>query len=652
MWDRFFKKLTGIPATAVSAALVVTSLILSHFGICSMVDLAWGSVLISGLPLLFNAIKRLISSKGFEKLSPDLLIVIAMTAAIVIGDLFAAGEVAVIMAVGSILENLTLNRTKKGLEQLIALAPEMGRRICDGAEEMIPADQIRKGDILRVVPGETIPVDGVILEGESSVDQSILTGESLPVEKGPGDEVFCGTVNCFGSFDFEAVNVGEDSSLKKMVRLVEEAEAKKAPTARIVDRYAAFMVPASLLIAVLTFLATKDITRSVTVLLVFCPCAMALATPTAIMAAVGQAAKYGAIIKSGEALEAMGKVDTVAFDKTGTLTWGNLAVTDIVSFDDTLNQNEILSLAASAEEKSEHPLGRAVVACAKKRGITLLPSTEFGMTAGQGIFAMIEGQSVLCGKEGCMDDRGIEIAPDEEGVLAGFRACGKAMILTAVNGRVVGLIALSDVIRPTAKTMVEDLAERGVDAVLLTGDHESAAGYFARQAKIETVCAKLLPEEKSIKIQEMQDKGRHVCMVGDGVNDAVALKIADVGIAMGGIGSDVATDSADIVLMSDDISKLPYLKQLSDETVRTIKRSIAISMTINMIALVLSVAGILGPTMGALVHNVGSVLVVLSAGMLYDKKFPESGGEYITGDTYAVHSGRQRHETVNTDNLI
>ncbi len=629
MWNQIFKKLTEIPATAVSAALVVTSLILSHCGIHSLVDLAWGSVLISGLPLLFHAVKRLITGKGFEKLSPDLLIVIAMTAAIVIGDLFAAGEVAVIMAVGSILENMTINRTKKGLTQLIALAPETGRRIRDGgAEEIIPADQIRKGDILRVVPGETIPVDGVILTGESSVDQSILTGESLPVEKGIGDEVFCGTVNCFGSFDFEALNVGEDSSLRKMVRLVEEAEAKKAPTARIVDRYAAFMVPASLIIAILTFLVTKDITRSVTVLLVFCPCAMALATPTAIMAAVGQAAKCGAIIKSGASLEAMGKVDMVAFDKTGTLTWGNLAVSDIVSFDDTLDKRAILSLAASAEGKSEHPLGRAVVACAKEQNMTLLPSTEFSMAAGQGISSVIVGKRVLCGNEGFISERGIEITPDEENVLDEFRACGKAMILAAVNGRVVGLIALSDMIRPAAKTMVENLAQNDVDTVLLTGDHESAAGYFARQAKIGNVCAGLLPQDKSIKIQEMQDDGRHVCMVGDGVNDAVALKTADVGIAMGGIGSDVATDSADIVLMSDDISKLPYLKQLSVETVKTIKRSIAISMTINLIALILSMMGILGPTMGALVHNVGSVLVVLSAGLLYDKKFPAGEAEY------------------------
>ncbi len=625
MENHFLKKLTGIPATAVSAALVIASLILSHFGVRSLVDPAWGSVLISGLPLLFHAAKRLITSRGFEKLSPDLLIVIAMTAAIVIGDLFAAGEVAVIMAVGSILENGTVNRTKAGLTRLISLAPEMGRRIRDGAEEMIPADQIRKGDILRVVPGETIPVDGVIRAGASSVDQSILTGESLPVEKGAGDEVFCGTVNCFGSFDFEAVHVGEDSSLKKMVRLAEEAEAKKAPTARIVDRYAAFMVPASLLIAILTFLVTRDITRSVTVLLVFCPCAMALATPTAIMAAVGQAAKYGAIVKSGEALEALGKVDTAAFDKTGTLTWGNLAVSDIVSFDAAWDQKEVLSLAASAEEKSEHPLGRAVVAYAKGRGIELLPSTEFDMTAGQGIAAVIGGKRVLCGNESFLSARGAEITLEEEDSLAAFRACGKAMIVIAVNGRAVGLIALSDTIRPTAKTMVEHLAEKGVEAVLLTGDHESAAGYFARQAKIKTVCAKLLPEEKSIKIQEMQDRGRHVCMVGDGVNDAVALKMADVGIAMGGIGSDVATDSADIVLMSDDISKLPYLKRLSVETVKTIKRSIALSMTINLIALILSMMGILGPTMGALVHNAGSVLVVLSAGLLYDKKIPENG---------------------------
>ncbi len=618
------KLLSGIPATIVSALFLILSLIFSHRGVKVIIDPAWISVIVSGLPLLYNAVARLIKSRGMAKISPDLLIVIAMSAAVAIGDLFAAGEVAVIMAVGSILEEFTINRAKKGVSGLLSLAPETGRRIRDNEEEIIPVGEIMAGDILRVLPGESIPVDGVIVNGETSIDQSILTGESLPVEKSKGDDVFCGTVNRFGAFDLKAVHVGEDSTLKTMVRLVEEAQERKAPTARMVDRYAAFMVPASLLIAAVTMLLTGDVTRAVTVLLVFCPCALALATPTAVMAAVGQATKNGIIIKSGEALEAMGHVDTIAFDKTGTLTRGRLEVSDIVSFDRMMDKDVILSLTASAEAKSEHPLGKAVIACAKDHGIGYAPSDDFHMTAGKGIMAGIDGRTVICGSERCIRDEGIELSEEAGEVLRAFRDSGKAVILTAIDGQVRGIIALSDIIRPAAGKMVSSLAKKGVKSVLLTGDNERAAGYFAEKAGINGICADLLPEEKSMRIEEMKDAGRTVCMVGDGVNDAVALKSADVGIAMGGAGSDIAADAADIILMSDDISKLPYLKQLSDATICTIRRSITASMAINTAALILSVMGMLGPTAGALVHNVGSCLVVMFAGLLYDMDFADA----------------------------
>ncbi len=617
--DRFNEILRGIPATIVSAVFLAASIIISHRGLYCPIDPAWAAVIISGLPLYITAVKRLICDRGLNRISPDLLISIAMTAAIFIGDLFAAGEVAVIMAIGDILEKMTVNRAKKGVGRLLSLAPATGRLIRGGVEEMVPIEQVKKGDVLRVLPGETIPVDGVIAEGETSIDQSVLTGESLPVDKGPGDSVFCGTVNRFGAFDLRAVNVGEDSSLKKMARLVEEAQEKKAPTARVVDRYAALMVPSSLLIALLTFIVTKDITRSVTVLLVFCPCALALATPTAVMAAIGQATKQGVIIKSGEALEAMGKVDTIAFDKTGTLTFGRLNVSDVVSFDNAYSEDDILSLTASAEGKSEHPLGKAVVEFAKRKKLPLTTSDDFSMTAGRGITAAIKGQHIICGNERCLEDEGITIGRSVKERLEEFRSRGEASIITALNGQVVGLIALSDVIRPTTGTMVSRLSGLGVETVLLTGDNGNAASYFASQAGIKNIYSELLPEEKAGMITELREEGRDVCMVGDGVNDAVALKTANVGVAMGGIGSDIAAEAADIILMSDDISRLPYLKRLSTETVKTIKTGIAASMTINTIALILSMMGILSPTAGALVHNVGSVLVVMFAGLLYDR---------------------------------
>lgn len=353
--------LAGVPMTIVGGVFLVISLVLSLTGNNLPVDPAWVSVIICGIPLLYLSIWRIIHNHGISKVSSALLISIAMIAAIAIGDLFAAGEVAFIMAIGAILEEKTTERAKKGLKKLISLTPQQGRRISNGKEEMIAAEDIKMNDILRVLPGETIPVDGDIIEGTTSVDQSIMTGESLPVDKTVGDGVFCGTINRFGTIDIRASKVGENSSLQKLIRMVEEAENKKAPMARIADKAASWLVPVALLIAIGTFIVTKDIVRAVTVLVVFCPCALVLATPTAIMAAIGQATKHGVIIKSGEALERMGKVDTVAFDKTGTLTNGNLVVKDIYSFDNDIDKSQLLRLTASAESYSEHPLANAIV---------------------------------------------------------------------------------------------------------------------------------------------------------------------------------------------------------------------------------------------------------------------------------------------------
>lgn len=391
-------------------------------------DPAWVTIIISGIPLLYLAIWRIIHNPGISKISSALLICIAMFAAIGIGDLFAAGEVVFIMAIGAILEDMTTNRAKKGLKKLISLAPTQGRRISNGKEEMIPAEEIQYGDVLRVLPGETIPVDGTILSGETSVDQSIMTGESLPVDKGVGETVFCGTINRFGAVDITATKVGEDSSLQKLIRMVQDAEQKKAPMARIADKAASWLVPVALLIAVIAGLTTQDIVRAVTVLVVFCPCALVLATPTAIMAAIGQATKHGVIIKSGEALEKMGRTDTIAFDKTGTLTLGRLEVSDILSFDQALNEKELLSLAASAEAKSEHPLGKAIVASAKEKELPVLESSVFQMTTGKGIYAEVRERKLYCGNEKFLAENGISLDGTIHMELEKLRAQGKASI--------------------------------------------------------------------------------------------------------------------------------------------------------------------------------------------------------------------------------
>ena len=612
--------LAGGPMTAVSGVCLALSLCAPWMNLDLPVDPAWVSVVISGLPLLYLAVWRIIYNPGIRKISSALLITIAMFAALAIGDLFAAGEVAFIMAVGAILEDMTTKRARKGLRQLISLAPVQGRRIRDGREEMIRAEEIRPGDILRVLPGETIPADGRVASGETSVDQSVMTGESLPVDKGVGDEVFCGTLNCFGAIDLEVVREGEDISLRQMIRLVQEAENRQAPMQRIADRCASWLVPAALLIALGAYIAAGNIVTAVTVLVVFCPCALVLATPTAIMAAIGQAAKHGVIIKSGEALENMGKVDVIAFDKTGTLTCGRLAVSDILPLDSSISEEKLLEMAASAELKSEHPLAKAIISFAEEREMILTEPEVFRMMAGRGVYAELSGKKVLCGSERFLEEQGVAADRETRNFLERLRVQGKASLLVAEEGRCIGIIALSDVLRPEADEMIRQLHDMRVRTVLLTGDNRKTAAYFAEQAGITEARAELLPEEKVKSIRELQ-REHHVCMIGDGVNDAPALKTADVSAAMGSMGSDIAVDAADIALMGDDLSRIPYLKRLSDATVKTIKASIGMSMTINFAAIILSVLGMLNPTTGALVHNAGSCFVVLFAALLYDRKF-------------------------------
>ncbi len=618
---KIFDFLTGLPMTIVGGVFLAISLVLLLTDTKVLIDPAWITVLICGLPLLYLALTRLILQKW---VSSALLISIAMVAAITIGELFAAGEVAFIMAIGALLEERAAGRARKGISKLLSLAPQQGRRIIttnnDTTEEIVPVEQIHKGDLLRVLPGETIPVDGKIVYGNTSIDQSIMTGESLPMDKNIGDEVFCGTINRFGSIDIEATKVGEDSSLQKMVDMVKAAENKKAPMERIVDKWATWLVPVALLIAVLAYAFTGDIVRAVTVLVVFCPCALVLATPTSVIAAIGQATKHGVLIKSGEALEIMGKVNSITFDKTGTLTYGNLEVSDVISTLSEMNEDKLLSLTASAELRSEHPLGKAVVNYAKEKGIEAIQPEKFSMIPGKGVIATLNGKEIICGNQALLQENGIE-TDQIASFLKKVREAGKASILVALKGKCIGLVALSDVLRPDAKEMVEKLGEMGTDVILLTGDNKQAASYFAEQAGIKNIYAELLPGQKVEQIEKLQQEGRKVCMIGDGVNDAPALKTADVGVAMGSMGSDIAIEAADIALMGDEISKTPYLKKLSNSTLNTIKFNITLSMAINFIAIGMSVMGWLNPITGALVHNAGSVLVVLNAALLYDRKF-------------------------------
>ena len=617
------EKFESVPATVLSGISLVASLGLRLMGVNLPLYLnpAWIAVIVSGIPLIILAIKRIINNKGISKISSALLISIAMIASIAIGDLFAAGEIAFIMAIGEILEDKTTDRAKRGLKKLMSLAPTTARLITEGGEKIIAAENVKKGDILRILPGETVCVDGEIISGETSIDQSVMTGESLPVDKQVGDSVFCGTINRFGAIDIKASKVGEDSSLSKLIRMVKDAENKKAPMQRIADKSASYLVPVALLLAIISGILRQDIIVAVTMLVVFCPCALVLATPTAIMAAIGQATKHGVIIKSGEALEKMGKVDTVAFDKTGTLTHGNLEVSDILPIKPSLEADELLKLVASAEQKSEHPLAKAVTEYAKHNNTEFLNCDNFKMEAGKGIFAEVGGTPLLCGNEKFITEKGITLNPDTAKLIENLSLCGKAVLIAAAENEILGVVALSDTLKPEAEKMIMNLKKYNTNSVLLTGDRKAAAEHFGKILGITEIKAELLPEEKVVRIEELQNKGKTVCMIGDGVNDAPALKTADVGVAMGTMGSDIAVEAADIALMGDDISKIPYLKRLSNATVGTIKFSISLSLIINILAIVLSFFKILNPTTGALVHNAGSCFVVLIAALLYDRKF-------------------------------
>ena len=582
---------------------------------------SWITVIICGFPLVYLSIRRIVYNKGISKISSALLISMAMFAAIAIGDIFAAGEVAFIMALGALLEEATTERAKKGLKKLISLAPVKGRKIQANKEIMVPVESIQSGDYLRILPGETIPVDGRIINGETTVDQSIMTGESIPVDKTIDDDVFGGTINCFGAIDIIATKVGEDSSIQKMIQLIRNAEQKQAPIQRIADIVASRLVPIALMIACIGYLVTGNIIVGVTVLVVFCPCALVLATPTAVMAAIGQATKHGVIIKSGEILETMGKVDTMAFDKTGTLTRGQLSVQSILAVDTDYSETDILQLAASAEAKSEHPIGKAIVSHAIEQDLEILDTTSFTMFVGKGIIAVIKGRELYCGNERFLEEHNIIVSESIQQAINVYRSEGKVSVIIADREHIIGIITLSDTMRNDVINMISAISSLDMTTVLLTGDSKAAATYIGKKSGVSEIHAELLPGEKVSIIESLQGKHHKVCMVGDGINDAPAMKTADVSIAMGTIGSDIAIETADIALMSDDLSKIPYIKRLSDATIKTIKFSIALSMAINCIAIILSLLEVLTPTTGALVHNVGSCLVVLIAARLYDRKF-------------------------------
>ena len=576
-------------------------------------DPAWVAIVLCGIPILLEAFLGLVTAFDIKA---DLLVSIALVASVCIGEDFAAGEVAFIMQLGALLEDLTVARARAGIEKLVRLTPRTARRITPAGEEIIPAQQVRVGDLLRVLPGETVPVDGVVRSGQTAINQAVMTGESLPVDKGPGDPVSSGTVNQFGSFDMTAEKVGEDSSIQRMIRLVQSADAGKAKIVGLADRWATWIVVIALSAAALTWLITGEVIRAVTILVVFCPCALVLATPTAIMAAIGNATHHGFLVREGDALERLALVGRAAFDKTGTLTMGVPQVTRIISFQPQWPQEKLFAAAAGTEERSEHPLGKAVVRCCRERGLTIPEAADFRMLPGRGVKAVVNGEYLLAGNAALLAEAGVPLTPAAEQAARTCQEEGCTVIYLAAQGEIVGLLALADTLRADAAETVARVRQAGVEPVLLTGDHENAARHIAAQLGITQVQAGCLPEDKLDWISRSQAEGVPVCMVGDGVNDAPALKKAMVGIAMGGVGSDIAVDAADIALVSDDISQLPHLLSLARRMMTTIKINLTFSMALNFVAIALAITGVLNPVVGALVHNAGSVAVIVNSALL------------------------------------
>ncbi|MBS6846240.1 MAG: cation-translocating P-type ATPase [Firmicutes bacterium] len=545
----------------------------------------------------------------------DVLVSLALIASVCIGEIFAAGEVAFIMQLGGLLEELTVAKARAGIEKLVHLTPQTARVISGGEERVIPAEQVRVGDVLRVLPGESIPVDGVIVSGQTAINQAVMTGESLPVDKAAGDEVSSGTVNQFGAFTMRATKVGEDSSIQRMIRLVQSADAGKAKIVGFADRFATWVVVIALTAAALTWLLSGEIIRAVTILVVFCPCALVLATPTAIMAAIGNATKHGFLVREGDALERLAGAKVLAFDKTGTLTCGTPELTQISCAQNADSTEELLRLAAAAEQLSEHPLGKAIVRGWKKTHADALPeAADFRMIPGRGVCAVIENHTVLAGSPALLQEHGVTFSRPEQAEQA-IRA-GSSVTYVAVDGQFAGILVLSDTLRTDSADMIARLCSLGVQPVLLTGDHEAATQTIAAQVGMRDVRAGCLPEDKLRYIEQLEQQGKPVCMIGDGVNDAPALKKASVGIAMGGVGSDIAVDAADIALVNDEIRELPHLAALSKRMMKTIKLNMTFSMTRNFIAIVLAMMGTRSPVVGALVHNAGSVLVITNSAFL------------------------------------
>jgi Cd2+/Zn2+-exporting ATPase len=572
------------------------------------IALALLSVAINGVPIVWGALKGVLE----RRVNVDELVSIAIVASLIQGEFLTAAVVSFVMVFGALIEQATSSSARRAVEMLVGVAPDKATVIREGAAAEIPVQEVRVRDCVLVRPGERVPVDGAIRKGMTSVDESSMTGESIPVEKTVGDEVFAGTLNQNGVIEIEATKVGEDTTLGKVIKLVSEAEAQRPKTIRAVDRYAKWFTPAILTAAGIAWAWTGMIDRAITVLIVGCPCALILAAPTAVVATIGRAARSGILVKGGIFLETVGRADAVLFDKTGTLTEGKPCVEEIAAADG-VDKSLVLELAACVEQNSTHPLARAVRKAASDAKIRVVAAEDMTTEIGLGVRARVNGRHVEVGSV-YLGGGSIAIPYPLRDHLDRFKERGATPLVVFEDQRPMGILSVIDRPRPGARETVNRLRALGVDRLgVVSGDHERSVSLVSEKVGLTDRWSELKPQDKPEIVKNLQNQGRVVVFVGDGINDAPALATADVGIAMGAAGTDVALETADIALMHDDIGKIPFLIRLGRRMLKIIKWNIAFGMAFNALAVLASGSGYLTPIMGAIVHNIGSVLVVVSS---------------------------------------
>ncbi len=600
--------------TATTGLFILLSGVLALAGVTPEIHTAFAlaGVAVGGTFIIIGAVRALLQ----RQVNVDELVTIAIVASVIYGEYLAAAFVAFMMLFGKLLEDFTAERASKALEDLGKLVPARACVRRNGQDLLIPIEEVVPGDLVIVKSGERIPVDGEVVSGRASVNQASISGESMPVAKAKGSEVYAGTLTELGALELKTTKVGDSTTLGQIVHLVEEAEENRAPIVRIADRYAKYFTPFILSIAVIVYLITREPIYAVAVLIVACPCALVMATPTAVIAGVANGARRGILIKGGARLEAAGRVTAVALDKTGTITLGDPQVIKVVPFEGVL-EKKVLELAAIAEKFSEHPLGKAVTTKAKEWGLSISDADEFTVVPGLGVMARMEGREIVVGNKELLQEYQVDLPPYLSDTISNLEGEGLAALLVASDKLVLGLIGVADVVREEVSQAIQQLKDVGVEKVImLTGDSPEVAKRIASTVGVDEWHARLLPQQKVEFVKKMQTEGYKVAMVGDGINDAPALAQADVGIAMGVIGTDVAMDTANIVLMTDNALKASEAISLSHKTLRIIKQNIGFALFFNLIGIVAVASGELSPIGAAIFHNFGSVAVVINSARL------------------------------------